>query len=501
MGQGKRLAAVVLGAIGLQAVIILLLTGGDLPIGGLDVDLMADQTPREQYNSLIQQSADESYHVTYTFTTEMLDTTGGVRNIEVYSHNGVRKSVATTSSFGSSRVQAQFWNDNVSVYCEERRSDLDCRLADRQLDLRHSILERAATNMTLNRTGQRTVAGRRCTAFTGHVPVQTFTDTVLPRYGDTLTLQFCLDNRKGYMALLMVNKTQQSAIGDSTTNIFTLRATSHDDDVTADDVTVPVPAVVSASCRGTPTADVVILQDTRHATLAVNGENRSIPAATWKEQTVNLTGLADGTNTVTVYTENGAATDTCYRYTYDYRDRSYDKYGFPKQDTAETSDVDLDQYTLLPDRIANGGFEDAEMVGNESISIAHWNHTNSNTNYLKVADPGIDGQSVRTGWMANSASPTPASVSQAVNLTDVAAIGLDVQGSGGTPFRAKIVLAVDGEREGTFIEAPQKNELYEDLGVELSQDYKGTHMITVKWVHISADNLGGSLIDNVRAYR
>lgn len=168
----------------------------------------------------------------------------------------------------------------------------------------------------------------------------------------------------------------------------------------------------------------------------------------------------------------------------------------------ETPDIDPSSFEVLPDRIENGGFEQGTNHERENkvSELPGWDVTHGNTHTLMIQEDGIDGQSIRTRWQANSRNATSPALSQRVDLSGASALCIDAAGYDGNPHRAKIVLTVDGEQQGTFIVAPRERERYRDLCVELD-DFEGTHTVTIKWVQIAGDNVGQSTIDNVRALR
>ncbi|MDY6770420.1 MAG: beta-propeller domain-containing protein [Candidatus Nanohaloarchaea archaeon] len=172
----------------------------------------------------------------------------------------------------------------------------------------------------------------------------------------------------------------------------------------------------------------------------------------------------------------------------------------PEPTRGLTSDLNLSRFTLVGDRIPNGDFSDAEMVGDQNVSIAGWTATNGKTGYIRTRDGRLDGQSIGTGWIQNGFGDT-ASISTQVNLSGIEAIGLDAAGTTGNPHRSKIVLEVDGARQGTFITSPEYNMTYQNLGVALNRSYTGMHTLTIRWDQVTGDNLGNSYIDSVRAYR
>ncbi len=456
------------------------------------------ESAEDRYERLLELDQDSTYYVSYdmdTGSSTYMDDTK--MTMEIYQYEGTYKTTTSMAYLGETLTLSQFERNNHSIICFEDGLYYDsggpvCELTDPGYgyDYHTAYMDRVEENFSIEHIGERTIVERACDLFRISVPADEL-DTAQRISGSNITSSICLDTEKGYMASVTVNVTTDTDPGETATTLMSIEAVEYSGDVTVEDVSLPVPALAEATCRVTYELSYILFQDEDQITVAVNDENRTVDAGTaFERHSLDLSEdtLEAGTNTITLYTEGGSISTECT-----YRDRL--------DTTHETSDVDLGEYTLVENRIRNGGFEDAEMIGDEEIIIKHWDHTNGDTNYLQVVEDGIDGQSLRTGWRSNSISPDPVSISQDVDLTDIAAIGIDVEGMGSTPYRSQIVLEIDGERKGTFIRAPQQEEVYEDLGVELSDDYTDTHTVTIRWEHISGDNLGGPAIDNVRAYR
>lgn len=406
--------------------------------------------------------------------------------IDFYSFDGVQKAVGSpVSSIASAR--AVYMVGNRSIECTEAGGSVSCNKDG------DPGLFKLVTNPSFDRfnySGSGEYVGRGCKMFEASPDMP----SIEPPSGTSLDTEICVDRGLGYPSFMQFNITESSQEAS-----ISVEALSFDRDVSESNVEIPETLSVSASCYTEPSVSVTPLKDVDSVELSVNGgEARTVELRDrFEEKEVDVSGeVSEGSNDFEVSTGDFSASDRCYFSNFSFDEPSYDPPSYPG---AEESSLDLSQFESM-DRFENGGFSDAEMAGDQEVDIDGWSHTDGSTGHLRTWEEGITGQSIGTGWKQNGYGDE-ASISQEVDLSGVEAVGLDVEGTGGNPRRSKIVLEVDGEEQGFFIKRPQQETTYRDLGVELSEDYSGVHNVTVRWVQIQGDNLGNSMIDNVKAYR
>ncbi len=461
---------------------------------------MDSRSPMQKFQDLSEERESSTYHVKYSLSMPALGEIGSSLSgidIQLYNMDGKRKSVVS-SSLGTSSVTANYRIGNHTVTCEEGglySEGVSCRMGESgEMDFTGSLLEGGVAE--INYTGSRTIAGRSCEMFTV-VPNET-EELDMSYTSGSVVMDVCLDSEKGYFALLAVNSSTDSELGGSSSDtVLRMKVTEHDEKVSQSDLRIPVSVGVDSYCSSSDSLDsevsITPFQDLDQATLSVNGENRSVKLRgrfEAKDVAISDEELVEGSNQIAVYTGDGKQTDSCSYYDYSDFDYSYGE--------AEESDVDLSQYSEIDERLENADFSDYSEA-DQGTDFSSWTEEHGDTHDVDASD-GFGGTAAGLSWKGNSLDADPAWVSQEVDLTDVEAVGIDVAGGTGNPQRSKIVLEVDGVEQGTFIESPQSEETYRDLGVELDRDYTGTHTLKIKWVQVQGDNLGSSMIDNVRLY-
>lgn len=444
----------------------------------------------EGFKQLKDNSDGENFHVEYEISTSFEESVdeGFSFNVDFYSFDGVQKAVGTSPNSLVSTTTALYNLDNNSVTCRESGGEVSCMQGE------DAGLFQLVTNPrfdSFNYSGSGTYAGRDCKMFEASPDMP----LLEPPEGSSMDTRVCLDRGMGYPGFIEFNISDEEESAS-----ITLEALSFDRDVKASDVELPKALSVSSTCYSDPSVSVTALKDIDSAELSVNGgESRSVELGNrFESKSFDISDdVVEGSNEIVVETGEQSVTETCYFTNYSFNDPSYD---FSDSYGVEESSFDLSQYSVIGDRIDNGGFSDAEMVGDNEVEIGSWNHTDGTTGHIRTRSDAIDGKSIGIGWKKNGFDDQ-ASISQNIDLTGVEAIGLDVQGTSGNPQRSKIILEVNGEEQGYFIKRPQREETYRDLGVELSESYSGVHTVRIKWVQVQGDNLGNSIIDNVRAYR
>lgn len=276
----------------------------------------AGQSPEARFAELKAKQATSTYHVSYTLSSGALSDEGAQfledAGIDTYSRGPLSKTVVQITLLGQTATVAEFREGNRSVTCREGGAigAVSCQRGEEsRLDLTDHYTRPGTFH--LNLSGTRTVAGRTCQMFTAR-PNSSDIDTGVIDPANA-RMEICLDTGKGYLALLRINATEDSELADDTSrNVLTLRATSHEDTVTADAVTPPLPVIVAASC-GEGTVTITPLHDIDTATVAVDGENTTATlGARYTTTTVDIGQEAlTAAGEATVHTAAGSQTARC----------------------------------------------------------------------------------------------------------------------------------------------------------------------------------------------
>ncbi|PSH01005.1 MAG: hypothetical protein BRC30_00515 [Nanohaloarchaea archaeon SW_7_46_7] len=316
-------------------------------------------SPEQQFKSQISDMESSDFHVTYEVEANIGGygdiVSGMINDPEVYKKGDQSKFVVDVS--GVTAAGYDFFEGNRSAVCTQgsilggllegsvpgdssSESKVSCDAMNtgyaNQDDFEEGLDE---FNMTV--TGTKTVADRECTNYrfkpSGDVN-ETLEDTDVPRsstisqYSDS-QINICLDNQKGYPALLNVKDNQSSELRESgMKELVSVKATAHDTDF--EGVSMEVPVDISASMSCDPVVNVTSFGYSGDVQISFNGEEnvtRQIESDSQISVELNSDNLVYGSNEVEVSTGDETTTASCYDYETDY---DYD-YNF-------TSDYDTD---------------------------------------------------------------------------------------------------------------------------------------------------------------
>ncbi len=299
---------------------------------------LGGQSPEQEFRDLASKAETSTFHVTYSMSLGSSDALSGlIGDIEYYSYEGRTKMLTTFSLLGSTTIAVYDFN-NRTVTCTETSSSfgetgLECELGERETFSETGSFtdaeryEEELDNITIRSAGTKTVAGRSCRMFTMHMPSDVLNSSYYEGGADA---GICLDEEKGYVALLSINTTRQSELaGNTTQNVLRMKVESHSSDVSASDVEIPVNAVVKARCDPFK-AQVTSLTYDGPAKLSVNDDNQTVSLTAGETTNVTLSDSqkVDGDNQMVVYAGGSKSSSSCwdygFDYDYDYNDTDYD---------------------------------------------------------------------------------------------------------------------------------------------------------------------------------
>lgn len=279
------------------------------------------------FMDLVSQQQSSTYHVSYTADGTLRGDPGRVvsdMELNRYRYQGRPKSVVTVTASGRQWIDAAFRTQDRKLTCfdvaavgESGDASFSCSLEDSEWQFIDQFTD--AKNFRLNLSGTREIAGRTCQAFTAVPTANTaFNIAGATKDGNGMTITLCVDKAQGYLAYVSVNATSTSELsGEKTQNLFTLRAISHDTDVTADDVALPVSAIMDVYCDEEPHVRITPLEQLQQPELTVNGESLSWSGSapfTPMNVSIPISALNKGTNNVTLSTGTEGRRKSCTYY-------------------------------------------------------------------------------------------------------------------------------------------------------------------------------------------
>lgn len=292
--------------------------------------IMGNQTPEDQLKSQFQDASSSNYHVEYEIEANLDGMgdilSGAIESPEIYKQGENSKVVA-----GIAGVNFAVYNafDSKSAVCTEGSflgaadegtdSELECDLSeDTGTQSFEEGLEDSLDEVNITVEGEEEYAGRSCTLYE-MTETEELNESVeseaVSQYSDS-TVQFCLDDGKGYPAMFRVEVNETSELRDSEqSTALEVRAIEYDTDFSDVNFEIPVSTGVSATCDPFQ-ANVTAFDYEGDVTVSVNGENKTEQVS---ENSVNSFDLnednrVDGTNTVNVYANGEQSSGTCYHY-------------------------------------------------------------------------------------------------------------------------------------------------------------------------------------------
>jgi len=317
--------------------------------------LTGNMSPEQQFKSQISDMQSSDFHVTYEVETNIGGygdiVSGMINEPEIYKKGDQSKFVVDVS--GVTAAAYNFLEGNRSALCTQgsilgglmggsvpgtssSESEISCDAVNtgyaNQDDLEEGLDE---FNMTV--TGTETVADRECTNYrfkpSGDVN-ETLEDTDVPQsstifeYSDS-QINICLDNQKGYPALLNAKTNQSSELREGgMKELVSVKATAHDTDFEGVNMEVPVDISASMSCD--PMVNITSFGYSGEVQVSFNEEEnvtRQIGSDSQISVELNSDNLVYGSNEVEVSTGDSTVTASCYDYSseLDYElDSSYD---------------------------------------------------------------------------------------------------------------------------------------------------------------------------------
>ena len=304
--------------------------------------IMGNQTPEEQLKSQFQDAATSEYHVEYEVEANLDGMgsilSGAIESPEIYKQGENSKIVGGIAGVNFAVYDAF---DSKSVVCtegsfleglgEETGSQLECELSeDTGTQTFEEGLDDSLDEVNITVEGEEEYAGRSCTLYEV-TETEELNDSVeseaVSQYSDS-TVQFCLDDGKGYPAMFRVEVNESSELRDSDqSTALEVRVAEYDTDFSDVNFEVPLSTGVSATCDPFQ-ANVSVFDYEGDVTVSVNGKNSTEEVS---ENSVNSFDLdeenrVDGSNTVDVYANGEQSSATCYHYesSFDSSDYDYD---------------------------------------------------------------------------------------------------------------------------------------------------------------------------------
>lgn len=303
--------------------------------------LTGSMTPEQQFKSQFNDFRNSDYHVTYEVEANIGGlgsiVSGAINEPEIYSRGDQSKFVV-----GVSGVTAAAYDifENRSVVCtqgsifggvmgtgSEAGSEVSCEAFSSGSTVQEYQDDFEDVNLSIE--GTETVANRECTNYRVR-PTEEVNDTLsnesipgssgISDYTDS-KVNICLDNEKGYPALITVKTNETSELrSDGMKELLRVEATGHDMNFDGVDMEVPVDVGVSASCDPF-TANVSSFGYSGEVMYSVNGEeNVTTQVDADETATVDLANESrvSGSNEVQVYTDGYSTSASCYHYSYDF---------------------------------------------------------------------------------------------------------------------------------------------------------------------------------------
>ncbi len=275
----------------------------------------SSQTPEQKLDSLTSKANTSTYHITYAVELGGSEALSGlVGSPEIYSLNGDTKRVTTTNILGSETTSATYKKDGMTVHCTESSfalsEGLSCNKGESSSTTQTpSEMLEDMPRISVNETGTRTVADRKCTMF--ELKASENTTTYTEDVNGTMNL--CVDDKKGYVASMGINITTSSELtSGETRNAIRMYVKDYSSEVTEQDLEIPVNTMVSLNCDPFH-ANVTSLGYSGEAKLELAGTNQTISLDEGEERRIELdTSKRSNYNTeVTVYAGGKVSSDSC----------------------------------------------------------------------------------------------------------------------------------------------------------------------------------------------
>lgn len=303
--------------------------------------LTGSMTPEQQFKSQFNDFRTSDYHVTYEVEANIGGlgsiVSGAINKPEIYSRDGQSKFVV-----GVSGVTAAAYDifENRSVVCtqgsifggvmgsgSETESKVSCEVLSSSSAVQEYEDDFEDVNISIE--GTETVANRECTNYrikpTEEVK-DNLSDESIPGssgisdYKDS-KVNICLDNQKGYPALITVKSNETSELrSEGMKELLRIEATDYDMDFEGVNMEVPVNVGASISCDPF-TVNISSFGYSGEVMYSVNGEeNVTTQVEADETAKVNLANESriSGSNEVQVYTDGESTSASCYHYSYDF---------------------------------------------------------------------------------------------------------------------------------------------------------------------------------------
>ncbi|MFB6115815.1 MAG: hypothetical protein ABEK04_06045 [Candidatus Nanohalobium sp.] len=308
--------------------------------------LGGSMSPEQKFKSQLQDMTKSNYHVVYNVEMNVGGYGGMISGLinqpEIYSKGDKSKFVVGVSSVTAAAYD--IYSDSPTVCTQgsllgglgsmgsglggttqSQESELSCNRVSSNFSMSKDKLNKMLKNVTLEIEGTKTIAGRKCTNYLIK-PSEKVNSSSLPgqtsEYAENGKVNVCLDNQKGYLALLSVKVNQTSELRSDGGMKEALRLEVTKYNTNFEGVTMEVPVDVSASLSCDPFETTVTTFDySGEVTISVNGEKnitRQVESSSKETFSLNNETMVSGTNEVTVYTDSGESKSaTCYDYSFE----------------------------------------------------------------------------------------------------------------------------------------------------------------------------------------
>ncbi|MBC5792932.1 MAG: hypothetical protein H8Z69_02715 [Nanohaloarchaea archaeon] len=277
--------------------------------------LGSSQTPEQKLESLTSKANSSTYHITYAAELGGSEALSGlIGSPEIYSLNGDTKHLTTTNLLGSETTSATYKKNGMTVRCTDSALGLSegiscSKSSSSTTASRPSEMLENVPKIAVNETGTRTIAGRECSNFELRASENTTT------YTEDVngTMNLCVDNQKGYIASMGINITTSTELNtERTRNALRMYVKEYDDEVSPEDLEIPVNTLVSLSCDPFH-ANITSLGYTGEAQVELAGNNQTVNLEEGEERRLDFkTSKRSNYNTkVTVYAGGKASSDSC----------------------------------------------------------------------------------------------------------------------------------------------------------------------------------------------
>ncbi|MFB6181240.1 MAG: hypothetical protein ABEJ93_05170 [Candidatus Nanohalobium sp.] len=296
-------------------------------------DQMSD---KQKFKSQLGKMQSSTYHVTYDLEVNMGGMggmiSGMVEQPELYSTGENSKFVVGVS--GMTTAVYDVFGDQPAVCSEgsvlgglgqmQQQSSgtgINCNYASSKQYFSQDSMEKMLENISVTVEGVETVKDRKCTMYSLKGSAEDL-NTSVPTQASSLSgsgeVNICLDEEKGYPAIISVKANQSSELRSSEEGLkemIRVEAESYSSEVGDVEMEVPASIGLKAGCRPFQ-ANISSFDYSGDVKLSVNGENRTVQVSSGGIETVSFSNETreSGVNNVAVYADGAVKSDTCYYY-------------------------------------------------------------------------------------------------------------------------------------------------------------------------------------------